>query len=83
MSHKINWAPALNDLRALDREVSERIVKKVCSIVDNPFRYVEKLVDYPLFKLRIGDYRAIVDIQKEEIIVVLVDHRHKVYKRLR
>lgn len=85
MAYQINWAPAVDDIRLLDKEIGKRIVKKVGSIADQPSRFVERLEGYPLFKLRIGDYRAIFDIRHKEntIIVVLVGHRSKVYQELR
>jgi mRNA-degrading endonuclease RelE of RelBE toxin-antitoxin system len=58
------------------------VIKKVGSIVENPFHHVERLAGYKLFKLRIGDYRAVFDIKETEIVVVLVGSRDKVYQTL-
>ncbi len=84
MIFQINWEPAKDDIRTLETEVRKRVIRKVGSIVNNPFHFVERVEGYPLFKLRIGDYRAILDIkqQKSEIVVVLVGHRSKVYQEL-
>ena len=84
MSYQINWGPAKEDVHALDSEVRMRVIKKVRSIADQPFRFVALLEGYRLFKLRIGDYRAIMDIKQSEkqIIVVLVGHRSRVYQEL-
>lgn len=85
MAYQTNWEPAYDDLRALEPEIRKRIIKKLGSIVKNPLRFVEKLTDYPFFKLRIGDYRAILDIKQKEqqIVVILIAHRSKIYKELR
>lgn len=80
--YSIDWGPAYDDVKSLDAEVRKRIIKKVGSIVERPFRYVERLEGYLLFKLRVGDYRAILDIKSGVIVVVLVGHRSKVYREL-
>lgn len=84
MAYVVNWEPAVEDVRSLESTVRKRIVKKVGAIANNPFRFVERLEGYSLFKLRVGDYRAILDIKSKEelIIVVLVGHRSKVYQEL-
>jgi len=47
----------------------------------NPARYLARLSSVEAYKLRIGDYRAIVDVNwPEQIIYVLsVGHRSTVY----
>ncbi len=84
MSYTINWELARKDLCQLEKQIAQRIIKKVGSLVEDPFHFVEHLEGYPLWKIRIGDYRAILDIkQKEaEIVVLLVDHRKRIYTRL-
>ena len=83
MTFRILWQ-AKDDLRSLEQPIRKRVIKKIRSIEENPLRFVERLVGYSLFKLRIGDYRAIIDIKQEanQIIVVLVGHRSQVYKEL-
>lgn len=50
---------------------------------ENPFHYFTKLVEKEGFKLRIGDWRIISDInQSDKIIIILkVGHRKNIYKR--
>ncbi|HLC70740.1 MAG TPA: type II toxin-antitoxin system RelE/ParE family toxin [Candidatus Nanoarchaeia archaeon] len=85
MTYTIIWYDAAqDDLRSLDRQVAARIANKVRSIELNPYRFVEHLESYPFFKLRIGDYRVIIDINAAEgnVKVILVGHRSKVYKEI-
>ena len=86
MTFQIEWYDAAqDDLRSLEREVAKRILKKVRSIELNPFHFVETLEGYPVYKLRVGDYRVIlnIDASKRFIAVILVGHRSKVYQELR
>ncbi len=85
MSYSIEWNPkALDSLRKLPREISQRMVKKVSELKENPYHYLDRLIDDPGFKLRVGDYRSIVDIEenKKLITVRLIDHRKRIYKNL-
>ncbi len=70
-------------MERLDRSVAKRIHEKVGQLYQNPERYVEKLVRYPYYRLRVGDYRVILDIQNEmiRILILKVGHRSNVYER--
>ena len=84
MDYKIIWSiQASKQLERLDRSVAKRIHEKVGQLYQNPERYVEKLVRYPYYRLRVGDYRMILDIQNEtvRILILKVGHRSNVYER--
>ena len=49
-------------LRKLPKKRAEIILTKLYSIKDKPFHYVIRLKGTPLWKLRIGAYRAELDI---------------------
>lgn len=72
---------ALHDLNKLEREIKERIWNKLQACKEDPFRFLEHLEEIEGFKLRVGDYRAIVDVDtKNKIINVLrVGHRKNIY----
>ena len=83
MSYSIEWdRKALKFFESLQKDISERIIKKLDSIKVDPFRYLEHYEgDY--YKLRIGGYRALVDIDhKNKILTIQVfDKRGRIYKR--
>ena len=84
MEYKIVWSiPAAKQLKHLDRTIAKRIYEKVGLLSQNPERHVEKLVGYLYYRLRVGDYRVIVDINHESvrILVLKVGHRSSVYER--
>jgi mRNA interferase RelE/StbE len=85
MTFEILWrAKALKDLRKLPKDISRRIVEKVDNAADQPGEYVEKLRHDQGYKLRVGDYRVILDIYEHDnlIVIRIVDHRKNVYKRV-
>jgi mRNA interferase RelE/StbE len=84
MAYSVKWRPkALDGLHKLPKDVAKRIVKRVDIAKDNPKHFLESLSGDPGYKIRAGDYRAIIDIiEKEKVIAVrVVSHRRNIYKR--
>ena len=74
-------------LSQLDRSVQKRVVGKLQEIqgADDPRDFLKSMTG-PLtgmFRLRVGDYRVIVDIQDERCVILALDvgHRSVVYGR--
>ena len=83
MTYEIHWDEKARDfLRKLHPEDAKRIIKKVNSIVDDPRHYLETLTDISSYKLKIGDYRVLIDLHETAkiISVVLIGHRKDIYK---
>ena len=74
---------AERQLFKLEKHVQERILFVLERIKIRPFRFVAKLSNAPYFRLRIGDYRAILDInqEKQTIFVAEVGHRRNIYHK--
>ncbi len=70
-------------LKKLSKREAERILEKLQSIREEPLRYVVRLKGTPLLKLRIGDYRAELDIliKGQTIFVVRIGHRRNIYEQ--
>ena len=68
-------------LKKLEKKDAEIILNKIYSIRGNPFRYLKRLQGEKLWRLRIGDYRTIVDviISMNKIIVIRIGHRKNIY----
>ena len=84
MRFQIIWSEsAADELRKMERTVSKRIFTKVSQLTENPFHNVTKLVGVPYFRLRVGDYRIIIDIQtnKLQVLIIKVGHRKSIYKK--
>lgn len=75
---------AIEFLGKIDKQKRKRIFNKIMSAKENPFHYFEKITKINLYKLRIGDYRAIADINKNEIkiLILLIGHRKNIYKKI-
>lgn len=73
---------ASKHLKKLDRPVQERIVSVLERIRVRPEAFVTRLVGRPGYKLRVGDYRVILDIDKGRLMILVIEigHRKNVYK---
>lgn len=70
---------ALDTLHDLDREPRERIVSKVEEVVDFPEHYLDPLTNFPGYKLRVGDFRVIVDWHRNDdvlYVVAILERKH-------
>ncbi|TVP62245.1 MAG: type II toxin-antitoxin system RelE/ParE family toxin [Nodularia sp. (in: Bacteria)] len=69
----------------LPNNLKERVYEKICQLADEPRpNGVVKLKGYENeYRIRIGDYRLRYEIQDEELIILLIQckHRRKVYKK--
>jgi len=63
--------------------MGKRIIDKVEKISKNPFKFVKKLKEFNLFRLRVGDYRVIMSIEKKKMIIFVLEvgHRRVIYRR--
>lgn len=75
---------ALKTLSKLPQHVISRIVTKLKLAQEIPSHFFERLEGRNDYKLRIGDYRAIVDIDHglQKITVTDVGHRNNIYKNM-
>ena len=70
-------------LEGLDSEARERILKKLAEAQDWTEHRLERLSGWPYYKLRAGDYRAIItwDRNEDVLVVEAVGHRRNIYDR--
>ncbi|MEK6843883.1 MAG: type II toxin-antitoxin system RelE/ParE family toxin [Nanoarchaeota archaeon] len=69
-------------LDKLPQNIALRIINKLEQIKENPFHFLEHY-EGEYYKLRIGDYRALIDIdfQRKIIFVRIIDKKGRIYKR--
>ena len=77
--YSIKWTDkASKQLSKLPRIIAKSIYKRVGELVENPRGSgVKKLVGRPFYRLRIGDYWVIFDIEDQELVVLVLDVGHK------
>jgi len=81
---EIVWPDSvLKQMNKLDRSIVKRIYEAVDKLENDPSRWVSRLVNSPYYKMTVGDYRVILDIQGKQlrVLVVKVGHRKNIYKK--
>ncbi len=83
MAYKLLYTKtAFQDIRKLDTVAKKRIKKKLEEYSKKPLLYSKKLINSSigLYRWRIGNYRVVFDIEKNNIIILRVGHRKEIYK---
>ena len=83
--YEVKWtettARFLEKMESVD---AERILENMKLVSKNPFHYVKRLRGVPLYSLRTGKYRVIMSIERENLVILVVDegNRKNVYDEL-
>lgn len=77
---------ALKDLKKLNKITQKQIVKKLqfFLVQPDPLAYATKLTNFSKsgdYRFRIGDYRAVFDMDTSTIYILYIEHRREVYRR--
>lgn len=84
MIWQVIWSEkSVKQLGKIDKKNARKIRDVLLEIRVNPYQAILRLTGSPFFRLRIGDYRVILDLQQNKMIifVIEVDHRKRVYKK--
>ena len=83
MSYEILFTDtSKKQFKKLEKEVQERIIKALERIRIRPEVHVKKLVGDLSYRLRVGEYRVILDIERDKLIILVIKigHRKNIYK---
>jgi mRNA interferase RelE/StbE len=72
-------------LRTMPRELARRLRERLGQIAQNPYAQhsnVTKLQNRPGYRLRVGDWRVIYEIENEELVILVlrIGPRGEVYR---
>jgi len=76
---------AVKSLQKIPRNITDLIREKLAQLAADPFAKhlnVTKLQNRPGYRLRVGDWRVIYEIQKEQLVIMVlkVTPRGEVYR---
>ena len=83
MDWEVIWSEkSVKQLEKMNKKHAQRIYDAVLDMTQNPFATVTRLRNSNFYRLRVGKYRVIMDLQQNNMIVFVVetDHRGQVYK---
>ena len=71
---------AVKDLDALDRPMARRVLEKIRGLENNLAGDVKRLTSFtPEYRLRVGDYRVLFEIEGDRVIIYRIKHRSRAY----
>ena len=83
--YEIKWTETtVQFLEKIESVDAERILEKMKLVSKNPFHYIKRLKGIPLYSLRTGKYRVIMSIEREKLVILVVElgNRKNVYDDL-
>lgn len=72
---------AAEALKKVEEQTRSRITEKLRELGNHPEKAGKRLKYSDFWSLRVGDYRAIyeIDMNKNQVIILFIGHRKKVY----
>jgi mRNA interferase RelE/StbE len=82
MKYNIELKPrAVKDIEAFPSRIQGRILAKIEEMSDNLRGDVKRLTDStPEYRLRVGDYRVLFEIEGRVIVIYRIRHRREAYR---
>ena len=81
MNYRIEFKPrAAKDLKALPAAQHRRVVARIEALKHDLTGDVRKLTNFtPEYRLRVGDYRVLFEVERNTVVVYRVLHRKEAY----
>jgi len=82
MKYNVQFKPrAVKDIERLSSRMQFQIIKGIEAMSNDLTGDVKRLTNFtPEYRLRVGDYRVLFEIENKNIIVYRVRHRREVYR---
>jgi len=82
MNYYVELKPtAIKDLKDIPQKEASRIIAGLESLEDDMKGNVKKLTNFtPEYRMRIGNYRALFEVENNRIIVYRIKHRKDIYR---
>jgi len=82
VSYKVLLHPkAAKELQKTEKNIRTRLIENAKQLRENPGKIGKPLRQSDFWSLRVGDYRVIyeIDKNKNQVVILFVGHRSKVY----
>ncbi len=75
---------AQKSLSKIDEPFQTKIINKIYFLGNNPYYNAKKLTGRDAYRIRIGSYRVIYEINNDELIVLVINisHRKDIYTKI-
>lgn len=81
MKYSIELKPrAIKDLKSLDTTERRKVVSRMEALENDLAGDVKRLTNFtPEYRLRVGDYRVLFEIEADRVVVYRIRHRKDAY----
>ena len=82
MKYNIEFKPrAVKDFETFHSRIQHRILAGIEKMDDNLSGDAKRLTDStPEYRLRVGDYRVLFEVERDTIIIYRIRHRREAYR---
>ena len=82
MTYEIEFKPeAIKDLKPLPKKAQRRIMDRIEALKEDLAGDVKKLTNYtPEYRLRVGDYRVLFEVESAKVIIYRIVNRKDAYQ---
>jgi mRNA interferase RelE/StbE len=82
MKYKIEFKPrAVKDIQAFPSIIRTRILARIEEMSDDLSGDVKRLTDStPEYRLRVGEYRVLFEVEESAIVIYRIRHRREAYR---
>jgi mRNA interferase RelE/StbE len=71
---------AIKDLKGLSTVDAQKIILKIRGLEQGLTGDIKKLTNFtPEYRLRVGDYRVLFEIEQQQILIYRIKHRKEAY----
>ena len=72
---------AIKDFKKLPPDIKKRISNKIAAMQNNLQGDIKKLTNFkPQYRLRVGSYRVLFEIEDSNLIIYRIKHRKSAYE---
>ncbi|HUL19956.1 MAG TPA: type II toxin-antitoxin system RelE/ParE family toxin [Thermodesulfobacteriota bacterium] len=82
MRYDIQFKPrTVRDIERLPSRIQAQVLARIEEMRNDLRGDVKRLTNFtPEYRLRVGDYRALFEVEKETIVIYRIRHRREVYR---
>lgn len=81
MKFQIEFKPrAIKDLKSINSDDARRILNKIRMMEDDLSGDTKRLTNFePNFRLRVGNYRVLFNLENDVVVIYRIKHRREAY----
>jgi len=82
MKYEVEFKPrTIKDLRKIEKAYHKKIITRISELANNLSGNVKRLTNFtPEYRLHVGNYRVLFEIEGKEIVIYRIRHRREAYR---